>query len=185
MTTSTHHITSLHVLTSLTLIQKVHQVHTCSSYLSHSSMHAFTIVGPPQHPYTEWLHMMNRILWNIDYVPWILWKIPYVPQFIRIRYWRKSWNDIIDKVFVMLKAIEQLLKELSEKGFIDLWSSNIDLVLRGPRTNHWCKAMPPASKPCHRSSIMLLELRSMSFEVDSGCCSGCRQWKSDGWWSKV
>ena len=126
MTKSIHHITSLHVLTSSTLIQKVHQVHTCSSYLSHSSMHALTIVGPPQHPYTKFLHMMN----------WILWKIAYVPQFIRIRYKCKSWNDIIDKVFVVLKAIEQLSKELSEKGFIDLWSGNINLVSQGPRTNH-------------------------------------------------
>ena len=63
-------ITSLNVLTSSTLIQKVHQVHTCSSYLSNSSMHALTIVRPPHHPYTKYLRMMN----------WILWKITYVPQ---------------------------------------------------------------------------------------------------------
>ena len=63
-------ITSLNVLTSSTLIQKVHQVHTCSSYLSNSSMHALTIVGPPQHSCTKCLRMMN----------WILWKITYVPQ---------------------------------------------------------------------------------------------------------
>ena len=118
------------------------------------------------------IHAQNVYVW---------WTESYERLHMYLNSGRSSWNDIINKNFVLL--LNNSWKNLVKKVLLTRghWSGNIDLVLRGPRTNHQRLVTPPASKQCRQSSILLLEPKSVSSKVYSGCCSGHWLQKSDGW----